>query len=170
MRRALGEGLVIFATTFVFTLVFTALPSEDRKKRWPELETEAKARRNQERRTKLLELANELDAGTVKHRVNRRTTALNTLRLEAVQELRSEAALSEQLKDLPGPDASEWLSWACRLQDAKDERDLVNLRRDFAALDRFVGQMDERYWMSGQTLYEGPVQSSEPAQQSAALL
>lgn len=170
MRRVVGDGLVVFATSFVLTLVFTTFRIKDRTKGGPKLDTEAKAGCNQERRTKLLELANELDAGTVKHRVNRRTTALNRLRLDAIKELRTEAALSERVKDLPGPDASEWLYWACRLQDAKDELDLISLHRDFWALDRFVGQMDERYWISGRQAYEDPGQRHESSEQSEASL
>src|SRR5271166_4284449 len=67
----------------------------------------AEARRNQQqRRTKLLDLASELDAGRVAHRLDARTKELNTLRLEAVEELRKEA-VAEQVKELPGPNASE---------------------------------------------------------------
>jgi hypothetical protein len=109
-----------------------------------------KARRNQQRRTKLLELANELEAGSVKHRRDSRTTELNTLRLEAVQELQTEAALAEQVKDLPGPNADEWLHWVCNLQEARDALVLTNLRRDFGAVERFAGEMEEMYWTPGQ--------------------
>ena len=128
-----------------------------------ELEVDAKARRNQQLRTKLLDLANELDAGRVKHRFDAHTTALNTLRLEAVKELRMEAALPEQVRDLPGPNASEWLHWACSLQEANDALVVINLRRDFAAVERFAGEMEESYWIPGQRGYEGPTQPSEPS-------
>jgi hypothetical protein len=128
-----------------------------------ELEIAAKARRNQQRRTKLLELANELDAGRVKHRRSSRTTALNTLRLEAVKELRTKAALSEQEKDLPGPNASEWLPWASSLQEAKDALVLTDLRRDFGAAERFAGELEERYWIPGQRLHESPGRPSQPS-------
>lgn len=128
-----------------------------------ELETSAEASRQQQRRTKLLELANELGAGRVKHRIGRRTTELETLRLKAVKELRTEAAVSEPVKDLPGPPASEWLHWACSLKDALDASVLINLRRDFAAADRFAGEMVERYWIPGQGVDERPRQASEPS-------
>jgi hypothetical protein len=128
-----------------------------------ELEIAVKARRNQQRRNKLLDLANELDAGSVKHRFDTRTTALNTLRLEAIKELRTEAALSEQVKRLPGPNASEWLHWACSLQDAKDVWVLIDLRRDFGAVERFAGEMEESYWIPGPRVYESPRQLSEPS-------
>ena len=124
----------------------------------------AEARRNQEkRRTKLLDLANELDAGRVKHRFDARTKALNALRLEAVKELRTAAALPEQVKDLPGPKASEWLHWACSLHDPKDASVLTILGRDFAAVEHFTGEIEESYWIPGQRVYESPGQPAEPS-------
>jgi hypothetical protein len=128
-----------------------------------ELETAA-ARRNQEkRRAKLLDLADELDAGTVKHRLEARTKALNALRLEAVEELLTAAAFPEQVKDLPGPKASEWLHWACSLHYAEDASVLTTLSRDFAAVERFTGEIEESYWKPGQRVSESPGQSSEPS-------
>jgi hypothetical protein len=97
----------------------------------------------------LLALANELDAGRVKHRLDARTSALNTLRLEAAKQLRTEAALPQQLKELPGPKASEWLHWACSLHDTKDASVLTTLSRDFAAVERFTNAIEESYWMPG---------------------
>jgi len=114
-----------------------------------ELEIAAQARRNQQRRTKLLELANELDAGRVKHRIEARSTALNQLRTDAIKQLRAEAARSEQEKELPGPDASDWLHWALSLQESTDPMVLGGLRRDFSALERFIGEMEESYWIPG---------------------
>ena len=114
-----------------------------------DLEIAAHERRNQELRTKLLELADELEAGTVKHRSEARTAALNSLRQEAIQELRAEAAIPEQTKDLPGPEAGEWLHWACNLEEGKDADALQYLRTDFGALDQFAGEMEENYWNPG---------------------
>src|SRR5271157_5027000 len=71
-----------------------------------ELEISEARRNQQQRRTKLLDLANELEAGRVAHRLDARTKEPNTLRLEAVEELRKEA-VAEQVKELPGPNASE---------------------------------------------------------------
>jgi len=139
-----------------------------------ELDIAAKARRDELRRTKLLELATELDAGRVQHRFDARTTTLNTLRLEAVKELRTEAALEERENDLPGPNPSDWLHWACNLQDSTDAVVLVNLRRDFPAVERFAGEMEERYWIPGQRVRVSPRPPSEslirPAEESAALM
>jgi len=74
---------------------------------------------------------------------------LNTLRAEAVKQLRTEAARSDQEKELPGPDAGEWVHWACNLQESNDSSTLAELHRDFSALDRFAGEMEENYWVPG---------------------
>jgi hypothetical protein len=115
-----------------------------------DLEIAAQERRNQARRNKLMDLANELDAGKVKHRFEARSSALNALRLDAVKELRKEAAAAQQEKELPGPDAGSWLHWACNLQEGKDSQVLANLNRDFGAVERFIGEMEESYWMPGE--------------------
>lgn len=111
-----------------------------------QLEAAAHAQINQQRRNKLLELAHDLQAGTVKHRVEARTTALNTLRLEAVAELRNAAQAPEQECELPGPEASEWLLWAASLEEEKDASSITYLRRDYPILERFAGELDEKYW------------------------
>ena len=128
----------------------------------------AKAKRDQEkRRTKLLDLANELKAGGVRHRFAPRTAALENLRLEAVKELETEAALSDQVRDLPGPNASAWLHWACGLQDATDALVLTTLCRDFPTLERFTAEIEESYWIPGQPVYESARQPSGPSVQTA---
>ena len=115
-----------------------------------DLEIAAQERRNQQRRAKLMDLASELDAGRVKHRFEARSASLNALRMEAVKELRKDAAASAQDKELPGPDPSAWLHWACNLQEGKDSLVLATLHRDFGALERFIGEMEENYWVPGE--------------------
>ncbi len=127
-----------------------------------ELEIAAEAKRNEERRQKLREVADELEAGRVKHRIEARTTALNALRGEAVQSLRTEA-LAEQVKDLPGPQAEAWLHWLCNLSDDADALVLASLRRDFPSLERFAAALDERYWIAGQKSGELPPKPSDAA-------
>ncbi len=112
------------------------------------LECDAQARRDEQRRAKLFELANELDAGAIKHRFESRVSALNSLRLQAIRELRIAATLFEQEKELPGPQASEWLAWACNLREESDASVFGDLRRDFPALERFASEMEESYWVS----------------------
>lgn len=132
------------------------------------LEIAAAARRNQQRRNRLLELAMELDAGAIKHRFESRTATLNELRRDAVKELRTEAALPEQTRQLPGPEAYAWLSWACTLDDEKDAVVLANLRRDFPALERFTAEMDESYWIPPRRVREATAHPPEPPAGAAA--
>ena len=126
-----------------------------------ELEIAAQERRNQQRRSKLSDLANELEAGTIKHRLEARAATLSKLRQEAIKQLRTEAALADQVKDLPGPAASQWLRWACNLQEEKDSFALSRLRKDFTAVDRFVAAMEESYFVPGKVSPETSRQPSE---------
>src|SRR5580698_4448160 len=110
-----------------------------------DLEYAAIERLKQQRRARLLGLANELEAGTVHHRFESRSAVLNGMRMEAVGELRKNAALAEQEKELPGPEPSAWMYWACNLQEGSGAV-FDGLHRDFPALERFVSEMEERYW------------------------
>src|SRR5579862_867383 len=114
-----------------------------------DLEAEAEARRDQQRRARVLELADELDAGRVQHRFQPRTALLNGLRVDASRELPAQAALTENAKELPGPAIREWLAWAFDLEDDKDAAVLAHLRADFIAVERFTGEMEESYWLPG---------------------
>ena len=127
-----------------------------------ELEVAAYERHNEQLRLRLLELADELEAGAVRHRSETRTASLNSLRLEAIQELRAEAAIAKQEKELPGPNAGHWLHWACNLEEEKDADALNCLRTDFGALDHFAGEMEESYWMPGQRSERNPTLVSPP--------
>ena len=132
-----------------------------------ELEVAAHERLNEQRRMKLLELGDEFEAGAVRHRSEARTASLNSLRQEAIQELRAAAAIPEQEKELPGPDAGQWLHWACNLQEDKDADALAYLRTDFPALDHFAGEMEESYWMPGDRIRRIPAQPSAPPKPAA---
>ena len=128
---------------------------------------EVAIRRNQERRAKLLSLAAELEVGAVRHRFQARSTELNSLRLAAVNELRAEAAIQEQEKELPGPGASDWLHWVCNLEDDKDASAISDLRGDFPALERFAGEMEEAYWVPGEVPQNGSAAGYAPSNGSA---
>lgn len=113
-----------------------------------ELEAAAEARRIQLRRSKLVELADELDSGSVRHRSATRVASLDAIRAEAIRELRAEAARKDRVKDLPGPGASGWVHWACGLHEETDAAILESLRREFPALERFACDMEENYWVA----------------------
>ncbi len=115
-----------------------------------DLEQEAQNRLNEQRRSKLLDLATELDSGMVRHRFEARAASLNNLRIEAVRELRLAAARPEQPRELPGPEASQWLHWACNLLEENDATVFTELRTDFPALEEFAVEMEESYWVPGE--------------------
>ncbi len=129
-----------------------------------DLEKEAQIKLMEQRRSKLLELADELDAGTVRHRFEARAASLNSLRLDAVRELRLAAALPEQQKELPGPEAGQWLHWACNLLEENDATVFTELRTDFPALEEFAVEMEESYWVPGEAgRSSAPRTAQEPA-------
>lgn len=115
-----------------------------------DLEREAQVRLTEQRRARLLDLAEELNAGTVRHRFESRASSLNSLRVDAIRELRVAAALPDQQKELPGPAAAEWLHWACNLLEESDSDVFEDLRRDFPALETFAVEMEESYWSPGE--------------------
>ena len=127
-----------------------------------ELTEAAEARRIKELQERLLHLAGELEAGRIKHRFAARTAQLDALRLEAVRELRTQAANSGHPPELPGPEVSGWLVWAFNLDDDKDAAVLSELRSNFAALERFTAEMEEIYWLPDQQLRNGSPPSPPP--------
>lgn len=135
------------------------LRAEDANAKWTDraalehlilaLEIAADEKRIAQRRTKLVELANELEAGSIKHRVSARAESLNELRVKAVAQLRDVAARKEQDKELPGPEASQWVHWVCNLEEEKDAAVLAELRENFSALDELAGSIEESFWAPG---------------------
>ncbi len=96
-------------------------------------------------RSRLLSLAAELERGTIVHHRTVRVSKLNQLREQAIKNLRSQA--SEQVpQTLPGPEASQWIQWACGLQDSEDAEVLQTLRNGFAHLDDFAARLDPNMW------------------------
>ena len=117
---------------------------------------EAQLRLVEERRSRLLDLAAELDAGAVRHRFESRASSLNSLRLDAVRELRTISALPDQDKELPGPAASEWIHWLCNLPEEHYSTVFEGLRQDFPALEAFTVEMEESYWTPGEGRGDSP--------------
>ena len=131
-----------------------------------DLEQEAATQVMEARRQKLIDLADELNVGKVKHRFESRVSALNELRSAAVAELRDQAASAEPDKDVPGPAAPDWISWACNLRDDTDAEAFAVLRESFPALEQFAGEMEESYWVPAQPGFERgapPPRSQPPA-------
>ena len=104
------------------------------------------ARTLEQLRSRLLALATELERGSIVHRRAHRLSELNQLRDQAVNELRSQAGLHPQT--LPGPDADQWIDWACGLKEPQDAESLQILRDGFAHLDDFVANLEPSMWIA----------------------
>ena len=131
-----------------------------------ELEQQAATQVVESRRQKLIDLADELNAGTIKHRFESRVAALNALRSAAVAELRDQAAQPEPERDVPGPEAPQWIHWACNLQDDADAEAFTALREGFPALEGFAGSMEENFWVPAEPGFERgttPIRNVAPA-------
>ena len=125
------------------------------------LEIAADEKRKERRRVRLLELASELESGRAKHRVSARAAAMNALRLKAVEQLKADAAGVEQEKELPGPEAAEWLHWVCALREDSDVPVLTQLSTDFPALAEFAAEMEESFWEPAERSHQLPAPASE---------
>ena len=101
-----------------------------------------------EKRSRYLDLAQILVAGTVSHRRERTRQERLRQRDAAVAELMEISAMSAP-PDLPGPEVDKWLEWACSLEDGSNDPDLSRLNASFPRLDEFVGQLEFDLWQSG---------------------
>jgi hypothetical protein len=98
-------------------------------------------------RSRLMALATELERGSIVHRRAVRVTQLNQLREQAIEELRSQAAPGTVPRTLPGPEAEQWVDWACGLQEPEDAESLQVLRSEFAHLDEFITNLEPDMWV-----------------------
>jgi hypothetical protein len=105
------------------------------------------ARAIEQLRNRLLGLATELERGSVVHRRAVRATQVTQLRDQAVGELRSQAAAKGTPQTLPGPDAQQWITWACALKEPEDTESLQTLRNSFPHLDDFVANLEPDMWV-----------------------
>jgi len=99
------------------------------------------------RRSRLLGLANELERGGIVHHRAARVSQLNQLRDQAIKELRFHASLGGVPPTLPGPEAAEWVTWACGLKEPEDSEALEHLRESFSHLDEFVANLEPDMWV-----------------------
>jgi protein TonB len=100
----------------------------------------------EQKRSRLLALATELEGGNIVHHRVLRVNELNYLRDQAIKELRSQAKLPSGPKTLPGPEANQWIEWACSLQEPRDAEALQTLRKGFARLDDFIANLEPNMW------------------------
>ena len=97
-------------------------------------------------RATLTNLATELERGKVVHRRAARVEQLNQFREQAIKELRTKAAAKGAPAVLPGPEAEEWVDWACALEEPGDGKSLEILRSSFPAVDAFVSHLEPGMW------------------------
>jgi len=111
-----------------------------------EIRKTVEARNLEQRRSRLLALATELERGSIVHRRALRVSELNQLRDQAINELRSQAGSGGAAQPLPGPEADQWVAWACALKEPEDSEALQTLRNGFAQLDDFVANLEPDMW------------------------
>ena len=97
-------------------------------------------------RSQLLDLAAELERGTVTHRRAARVEQVSQFRNAAIKELRTKAGAKGVPPSLPGPVADHWVDWACALEEPGDAKSLEILRNSFPALDAFVSHLEAGMW------------------------
>jgi protein TonB len=114
-----------------------------------EIQKIVEARTLQQLRSRVLALATELERGSIVHRRALRINELHQLRDQAINELRSQASLEGAPPTLPGPEAEQWVEWACGLKDPEDAESLRTLRNGFAHLDDFVANLEPSMWVAG---------------------
>jgi hypothetical protein len=113
------------------------------------------------RRTRYLDLAQLLVAGTVSHRRERTKQERLRQRDAAVAELMETSALPSP-PDLPGPAIPEWLNWACSLDDSTNDPDLAKLKVSLPRVDDFVRQLEIEMWQDGKVSVSGRMVDSVP--------
>lgn len=113
------------------------------------------------RRQRYLDLVQRLESGTVTHRRERTREERLQERDAAVAEL-LEISAQPIVPELPGPEASEWLEWACSLDDSTQDPNLKLLKMFFPRLDDFVRQMEIEMWHDGEVERED-AKAAEPA-------
>ncbi len=112
-----------------------------------EISKRIEAREIEQRRSRLLALATELEHGNIVHRRAVRVNQLSQLRDQAVKELQSQAGSKGMPEEVPGPEAGQWIAWACALQEPEDAEALQALRGKFAHLDEFVANLEPEMWV-----------------------
>jgi|SRR5271166_2905817 len=113
-----------------------------------EIQKRVQARELEQRRARLLALADELEQVRIVHRRAARVDQLNQLRDQAIKELRSMAGSEGTPSTLPGSEADEWIEWACALKEPEDTESLQTLRSGFPHLDELIANLEPDMWTS----------------------
>jgi len=129
-----------------------------------EIQKRADAKALGQLRTRLLTLATELERGSIVHRRAVRVSRLNQLRDQAIKELRSQARSDGVPQTLPGPQADQWIEWACGLNEPEHTVFLRTLGNGFPHLDDLVAHLEPGMWRSaGSPISETSPEPERPA-------
>ena len=120
------------------------------------------------KRRSSLELAQFLAIGTISHRRERTRQERLALRDAAVNEL-MEISERQTPPELPGPEAENWLEWACSLEDETNDAELQQLKNGFPRLDDFVRQLEIDWWSNGPQAPRGAAKSTPKVAPAASI-
>jgi len=120
------------------------------------------------KRRSYLELAQFLATGTISHRRERTRQERLALRDAAVNEL-MEISERQTPPELPGPEAENWLEWACSLEDETNDAELQQLKNGFPRLDDFVRQLEIDWWSNGPQASRGAAKSTPKVAPAASI-
>ena len=120
------------------------------------------------KRRSYLELAQFLAIGTISHRRERTRQERLALRDAAVNEL-MEISERQTPPELPGPEAENWLEWACSLEDETNDAELQQLKNGFPRLDDFVRQLEIDWWSNGPQASRGAAKSTPKVAPAASI-
>ena len=120
------------------------------------------------KRRSYLELAQFLAIGTISHRRERTRQERLALRDAAVNEL-MEISERQTPPELPGPEAENWLEWACSLEDETNDAELQQLKNGFPRLDDFVRQLEIDWWSNGPQAPRGAAKSTPKVAPAASI-
>ena len=120
------------------------------------------------KRRSYLELAQFLATGTISHRRERTRQERLALRDAAVNEL-MEISERQTPPELPGPEAENWLEWACSLEDETNDAELQQLKNGFPRLDDFVRQLEIDWWSNGPQAPRGAAKSTPKVAPAASI-
>lgn len=123
----------------------------------------ADIKRFSETHSRLLDLATELDRGSIAHRRALRVAEVNQLREQAICELRFHAEPGKVPPILPGPEARFWIEWACGLKEPEHAASLQTLRNGFPMLDDFVANLEPEMWVANNEIRSLLVNGAEVA-------
>jgi protein TonB len=120
----------------------------------------------QDLRSRLRNLATELERGSIVHHRAVRVSQLNQLRDQSVKELRDQASAKGMPSPLPGPAVDQWVEWAYSLREPEDAEAVESIRNGFPHLDDFIAHLEPNMWVPGSADFVAPVDTVDKSARS----